>query len=217
MTQRTTGLHRALSLPWLYQTYQRAIGSHRLWQDIIGRLNLSPGDRLLDIGCGPGDVVAYLGDVEYVGFDLSEQYVAQARIRHGSARATFFCADVTTVDPADLGVFDAVLAHGVLHHVQDDIARSIFELAGKVLKPEGTFVTVDGAYVEGQSRMAKFLLDQDRGTSVRSPDAYVNLGSHVFDQIDIDVDHACLRIPYTMAILCASQPHDAPTRTSNPA
>lgn len=208
MAQRTTGLHRALSLPWLYQTYQRAIGSHRLWQDVIGRLGLPPGGRLLDIGCGPGDVVAYLDDVDYVGFDLSERYVAEAQARYGNERTTFFSADVTTVDPAELGEFDAVLAHGVLHHVDDHIGRSIFEIASQVLSPHGTLVTVDGAYVPGQSRVAKFLLDQDRGRSVRTPHAYTALGSHVFGHFDVDVDHSCLRIPYTMAIISASQPVD---------
>ncbi|MBK6855338.1 MAG: class I SAM-dependent methyltransferase [Microthrixaceae bacterium] len=206
MSQKTTGIHRILSAPWIYQTYQRAIGSHRLWQDVIARLEIPSGGRMLDIGCGPGDVVRYLNGVDYVGFDLSEHYVAQAQDRYGRGGAKFFCADVTTVSPDELGVFDAVLSHGVLHHVDDDTARSIFHIASRVLRPGGKFVTVDGGYVEGQSRMARFLLDHDRGQDVRTPDAYAALGSASFEVIEVDVDHKTLRIPYTMVILRASEP-----------
>lgn len=206
MSQRTTGVHRILSSPWIYQTYQRAIGSHRLWQDVIGRLALPTGGRMLDIGCGPGDVVRYLDDVEYVGFDLSEHYIDQARERYGRRGVTFFCADVTSVDPVELGSFDAVLAHGVLHHVDDDTARSIFDIASRVLRPGGKLVTVDGGYVEGQSRVARFLLDHDRGQDVRTPDAYASLGSPSFETIEVDVSNTTLRIPYTMVILSASDP-----------
>jgi SAM-dependent methyltransferase len=209
VTQHTGGLHAVLSRPWVYETYQRAVGSHHLWQSIIERLDLSPGDRLLDIGCGPGDVVAYLPDVDYVGFDLSEAYIERATERYGSPRHRFLCADVGTVDVDALGAFDAVLAHGVLHHVDDDVAGAVFAVAARALRPGGRLITVDGAYVPGQSRVARFLLDQDRGRCVRSPEAYVALAEPAFTRVEIQVDHHLLRIPYTMAILEASEPRQA--------
>lgn len=206
MTQHTGGLHAVLSRPWVYETYQRAVGSHRLWRSIIERLALSPGDRLLDIGCGPGDVVAYLPDVDYVGFDLSEAYIERATERYGSPKHRFLRADVGSVDIEALGRFDAVLAHGVLHHVDDEVAGAVFEVAARALQPGGRLITVDGAYVPDQSRLARFLLDQDRGRCVRTPEAYVALAQPAFTDVRIQVDHHLLRIPYTMAILEAADP-----------
>ena len=42
------------------------------------------GDKALDIGCGPGNALEYLPDVDYCGFDLDPTYikVAKARLPH---------------------------------------------------------------------------------------------------------------------------------------
>lgn len=207
MSQRTTGVHAVLSHPRAYQAYQRMVGSHRLWRHIIDELALPPGGRLLDIGCGPGDVVEYLGDVDYVGFDLSESYIDQAEERFGHLpNRRFFAADVTTVEPDEIGPVHAVLAHGVLHHVSDEIATGVFDLGSRVLAEGGAMITVDGCYADGQSRAAKFLLDQDRGRHVRTADEYVALAARHFAEVSIDVRTDLLRIPYTMAVLRASGP-----------
>lgn len=43
-----------------------------------------PGMKILDLGCGPEDILAYLPDVEYWGYGISEAYIAQAKTRFGN-------------------------------------------------------------------------------------------------------------------------------------
>src|SRR5262249_38991936 len=88
------------------------------------------GHRVLDIGSGPGDLLAELpAGIEYVGFDLSEPYIRAARARFGD-RGTFFCRAIDRVVVESLGPasFDLVVSHGVLHHLDDVQADEFFAL-----------------------------------------------------------------------------------------
>ena len=106
---------------------------------------------MLDLGCGPGDVVEDIPNVEYVGLDASERYIEDARGRFG-ARASFIIADVLEVATGDLGEIDLVHAHGLLHHVDDAVAARVGALAAEVLVPSGRFVTADPCFHPDQSR-----------------------------------------------------------------
>ncbi|HYB76961.1 MAG TPA: class I SAM-dependent methyltransferase, partial [Candidatus Bathyarchaeia archaeon] len=73
-------LHSLLSLPSAYRLFWNAIGGRDYIRILIGEyVKPQPGNRILDIGCGPGHVLPYLPEVEYTGFDLSPQYIETAR------------------------------------------------------------------------------------------------------------------------------------------
>ena len=44
-------------------------------------------DAVLDVGCGPADVLRYLPEVDYVGIDRSSTYVPEASRRHRATTA----------------------------------------------------------------------------------------------------------------------------------
>src|SRR5207249_5233553 len=95
------------------------------------------GEKVLDIGCGPGDRLGTLPEVSYTGFDLNPGYIAEAQRRHGG-QGRFFCADIGSVDlSAEKGSFDVILAHGILHHVDDERAARLFAVARDLLKVGG--------------------------------------------------------------------------------
>jgi SAM-dependent methyltransferase len=109
------------------------------------------------------------------------------------------------VDELGAGSFDRVLAHGLLHHLPDDEVVEFFELARHALGPGGHLVTLDGCFVDGQSRAARFLLEQDRGRFVRDEASYVALAKRVFPDVRADIRHDLYRIPYTLILLeCGS-------------
>jgi len=189
-----------LSLPAAYRFFQWTVGHNRFWNIFLPEyVKPAAGERVLDIGCGPADVLARLRDVDYTGFDLSPEYIAAAKRRYGS-RGRFFCGDVGRTS---LGQerFDLVLAGGVLHHLEDMEADRLFALARAALKPTGRLVTLDGCYVEGQSRIARWFLAHDRGTHVRTQEHYLRLAEIHFPKVEPYLRHDLLHIPYTHLIL----------------
>jgi ubiquinone/menaquinone biosynthesis C-methylase UbiE len=80
MAQTTTGIRALLSIPLLYRAQQLLWGSPRLHAVTSHYLALEPGQSLLDLGCGPADILVALPEIDYVGVDLSPQYIEAARV-----------------------------------------------------------------------------------------------------------------------------------------
>jgi 2-polyprenyl-3-methyl-5-hydroxy-6-metoxy-1,4-benzoquinol methylase len=161
------------------------------------------GDRILDIGCGQADLLAYFPEVEYLGFDMEKKYIDAAVKRYGS-RGQFHCLKVSEATLKEYPAFDIVLAKGILHHLDDTEAGELFQLARKTLQPSGRLITIDGCYVEGRSKLEHYILSKDRGRYVRTQAGYYELASKVFPQVKVNLHHDLLRIPYTMIVMeCA--------------
>ena len=78
------GVRRVLSAPSIYRFTQWAVGAGKLRNALVEEIiRIEPGLRIVDIGCGPADILEYLPGVDYVGFDHSESYIASARSRFG--------------------------------------------------------------------------------------------------------------------------------------
>ena len=113
----------------------------------IDRLELQPGDRVLEIGCGPGvnfeRVRSEIGEQgELVAVDYSPEMIAKARARidhHGWENVEVRRADATTA--AFDEPFDAAIATFSLS-VMPDIRRAT-ETVSQSLAPDTTFVVVD--------------------------------------------------------------------------
>lgn len=199
-----------LAHPVVFDAYQTMIGVPRCHAQLIeDTLQPQPGERVLDIGCGVGASLRHLPDsVGYVGIDASEEYIRKARISYGH-RGEFICLDLAKVDGDQLGRFERVIAFGVLHHLPDDLAQRVVELAGWVLRPGGRFVSIDPCYVAGQSRVAKWFIDNDRGLHVRDVTGFKTILSKL-GEIEIGVRHDLYRIPFTQVVCRFDKPSASP-------
>lgn len=199
-------LRRILALPFCYRLCQCISGRDKAAPRLLEILAINPGDRVLDIGCGTGDILQYLpAGVDYHGFDVSADYIAAARARFG-ARGSFTVQAVTP-DAADaLGRFDVVIAVGVLHHLTDAETDAVFRAANKVLRPNGRAVTMDGAFVAGQNPLARLFLRLDRGRHVRTPEDYLAIARRSFPNAKARVIHNLIAIPYTHCFIEAFKP-----------
>ena len=113
----------------------------RLLDDAIPR-----DARVLDLGCGTGQMTIFLasGERVVVGADLTRASLALGRAaarRFGVANATFVETDLRRPALAE-GRFDVVLSLGVLHHTPDP--RAAFRAAARLARPGG--VVVVGLY-----------------------------------------------------------------------
>jgi SAM-dependent methyltransferase len=190
-----------LASPAVYHAFSQLLGARRSRAEVV-RLYVRPrpGNRVLDCGCGPGEFVELLPDVEYVGVDLDERYVAEARRRFG-ARASFRLGPVGPGTMHEKAHYDLVLAMGLLHHLDDATVRDFLRLARRALKPTGRLVTLDPCRAPGQSRVARLVIDMDRGEHVRSLEEWPPLVEPVFPLARTHVRHDLLRIPYTHVIM----------------
>jgi SAM-dependent methyltransferase len=193
-------LQSVLAFPAVYRTFTRLVGGNSRSVYLATYVRPRPGDRILDIGCGPGDILKDLPAVDYLGLDSSAQYIEAARRQYGG-RDRFLQARIQDAVLDNPGSYDLALATGVLHHLDDEEALALFRLARQALKPGGRLVTLDGCYEKGQSVVAALLLRLDRGKFVRTRSGYLTLASQVFPHVEAHIHHGLLRVPYTHVIL----------------
>ena len=173
----------------------------RLVRDIIG---IKAGDRVLDIGCGPGELLGRAPPIDYCGIDISQSYIDEAVKRYGP-RGRFLIRSATS-DVSDLGRFDLAITLGVLHHFDDDQVATALASVRRALNPGGRFVAWEPVYTPDQSRIAKWIIDRDRGHYVRERQAYHALARKHFNDVGTTIYDNLTRIPYTHVLIeCRTQ------------
>ena len=134
--------------------------------DVLAALDVRPGERVLDIGSGPGLLAAALAAIvgsegRVWGIDISEPMLEMARRRCESyPQARFDQADASKLPYPDSS-FDAVVSTQVYEYVAD-MPTALAELF-RVLRPGGRVAILDTDYdslvihTEDAERMARVL------------------------------------------------------------
>ena len=130
------------------QVYQRQVQRAPLVGDWMDALRLKPGDRVLDVGPGPGFVSFLLaGRVGPTGpvyaVDPSAEALAFLERLQKERHITNIrplAADAATLDLPDVA-FDAALVAMVLHHTDDPAA--IMRNVARLLRPQGLVVIAE--------------------------------------------------------------------------
>lgn len=200
MAQDTSGIRAILSNPTVYDFAQTLMGArrNRIWMQ-REFIKARPGERILDVGCGTADILSVMPDVEYLGFDISAPYIEKARSRWGE-KGQFHARLLDKATLAGLGTFDLILATGLLHHLDDPEVDELFDAFASGLKPGGRIITVDGTFVLGQNPLARFIVGQDRGKSIRTPEGYTELARRHFGDVTGWLEERAW-IPYTYWIM----------------
>jgi ubiquinone/menaquinone biosynthesis C-methylase UbiE len=114
-----------------------------LQQQALAALNLGPGDRMLDVGCGTGAAVRIAATTaeSAVGVDLSSAMIARGReLADELPNAELLEADAEALPFAD-HAFTAVLCTTSLHHYPHP-DRALGEMS-RVLAPGGRIAVAD--------------------------------------------------------------------------
>ena len=173
------GLYRDFDSPLMQkvraEAYGKDIGQHS-WvtaeelEQHVARLNLSPASRLLDLGCGPGGLLAFVVErvrCHGIGLDLSAEAIAAAR-----ARVTAMGLDeLVTLQVADLNSLlafpdhslDAVMSLDVILHLRD--RASLFSEVARLLSTEGRFLFTDAGVISGPVSDAEIRLRSTYGSA----------------------------------------------------
>ncbi len=114
-----------------------------------GLFPLPPGTKILDVGCGEGDVLCRflsLGaePANLWGIDLMEQHVTEAKACY--PEVNFLCANAEQLDFPDR-TFDIILIYTIISSILDrGMAANVASEALRVLKAEGLILLYDFRY-----------------------------------------------------------------------
>lgn len=119
------------------QAQAQAIWPHE--QALFSGLGLKPSDRILDVGCGTGEIssrLATLSGARVIGLDLIEEHLNLARQHPATAdgRLEYVHGDALML-PFEDDQFDLVVCRHMLHAIPD-VDRALVEMR-RVARPGG--------------------------------------------------------------------------------
>ena len=139
---------------------------------IRAHLDLGPGVRSVDIGCGPGAFSDLFAAGEYAGVDLNARYIAYAQ-RH--KKGHFVCADAQHTGLPDAS-FDQVLIFGMLHHLPDDVVRGVLAECRRLLVPGGRVLAIEDIPAVSKLNLIGHLIHNvENGEHIRPTEEYRRL------------------------------------------
>jgi trans-aconitate methyltransferase len=162
----------------------------RYGADLVDLLAPQPRERILDLGCGTGQLTGEIArrGAHVIGLDRSSEMLADARRNFPDLE--FLEADAAHFEFPE--PFDAVFSNAVLHWVKnaDGAAGSI----AHALRPGGRFVAEFGGKGNNASIRAAFRAVLGPGADDQSPWYYPSIGEYscVLERHGLEVRNASL-------------------------
>ena len=158
-------LTRLLDVPFVYRLHASLFNAERLLKTLVTHSRYRPGMRVLDIGCGTGELSRFVRPEDYVGIDISDSYVEAARKAH---KGTFLQLPAEKVDQLD-DEFDLAFVVGLLHHLADNSISTTLQNLHKVVKCDGRVHVLEAVWPTKRWDLPGYLLRcLDRGDFVRT-------------------------------------------------
>jgi SAM-dependent methyltransferase/GNAT superfamily N-acetyltransferase len=162
---------------------------------LLGASHFSPGDRVLDLGCGCGGIAEYISDTtgaQVTGVDYIAEAIRQAqeRTKGKRQRLAFRAGDIRDLDlPA--GSFDALVSIDTLYFTELD--RSIPQMAA-LLAPGGRMAIFYSHGADPQNPIETFRRDTLPPDRTPLGEALTRQGLHfrTWDFTGADHEHARL-------------------------
>lgn len=127
-----------------YDLLTTALGVGKIHSTLIEQARIEPGQRVLEIGCGTGNLTLRVArthpDVEVIGTDPDP--LALARAQRKSTAIRFERAYGQQLPYPDAS-FDRVLSSLMLHHLDEDTKKATVAEVVRVLRPGGSLHLVD--------------------------------------------------------------------------
>ncbi|WP_328390733.1 class I SAM-dependent methyltransferase [Nocardia sp. NBC_00416] len=146
------GLHALLPG---YDLFSRLFGTPRMHDRLITQADLRDGHRVLEIGCGTGNLTIKAKHacpgIDIVGSDPDPRALARAQRKANEPSGLRFEIGYAQQLPCSDGEFDRVLSALMLHHLETDVKAGTAAEVWRVLRPGGQLHLLDvgGTSTEG--------------------------------------------------------------------
>jgi len=150
-SSRPTGHGITIGTPRLYDLSARVFffgTRRRSYQSLMAAAGVKAGDRVLDLGCGPGYFVRILAEAvgptgSAVGIDAAPEMIDYARRKAGRLSNCRFESGSGEALPFSDASFDVVVSSLMLHHLPDELRLQAAAEMKRVLRPGGAVLVAD--------------------------------------------------------------------------
>jgi len=144
---------------------------------LVERLGVEDGMRVVDIGCGPGNLAIRIArahpGASVVGLDGDPEILGIARGKANDAGVDVaFTRGLATAPPLEPASFDRVVTSLVLHHLTPPDKQTALRAMWSLLRPGGRVLVADWGESRGLVMRAAFL-------SIQLLDGFANTQDHV--------------------------------------
>lgn len=186
-----------------YICYQKFIFPVRKKKEYLRKyLGNHSDSSILDLGCGPGIFRDLLECKSYCGVDMDITAIKYARCKfRKSTNSLFLNYRVEELDQSEQirGIkFDVILAHGLIHHLNDSQVCSLFRIVRHFLASDGRFISFDPCFTAKQALVSKKLMLADQGKYIRSIAGYKELFASSELKFTSHIERDYLIVPYEL-------------------
>ncbi len=128
--------------------------------------------KILDIGCGSGEISRFFNDLDYIGIDVNPDYIEFAR--------KIYKKNFEEMNAQKLRFkkryFDYVVIIGVLHHIDDKNCSLILNEITRVIKNDGKIIIIEDVNTQSKiDLLGNIIRKLDVGEHIRTQKEWLEL------------------------------------------
>lgn len=137
-------------------------GLEKVITAVLSAVNVRPGDRVVDLGCGTGTLSLPLAErgARVLAVDVSPAMIA--RLKDYAAERSLASLDGLATPIEDLsmpaGSADLIVTSYALHHLRDTDKAALVRAAYQWLRPGGTLVVADMMFGRGATKADRVII-----------------------------------------------------------